>query len=365
MKGKRQLTAIAAILLVCCIGIMLVGSAGSTGDPLISVSYLYQRFSQELQESVNAALTAGLAEKGNALTDRLDRIWFPSGEDGSFAGQYTRLELQDGDVVELRSFASFILEAGDGKLMLRAGEVLDLNTGISCENGALLSRYHRYFAAENSQARIRVFGAPPSGLVDGVYHIDGDSVIPTEEQFLDVSDGYWAAPYIWRLYELGAVNGVETHRFAPGVLVTRGAFVTILGRLSGVETAAYADVPFTDVRSADWYGPYVAWAAELGITLGFEDGSFRPGDNISREQLAVMLQRYMTAFGLEPALEERSAFSDENSISKWALEAVNLLRDAGLMNGRGDNRFEPKGTATRAEICAVVCRMTDLTDVQA
>ena len=149
-------------------------------------------------------------------------------------------------------------------------------------------------------------------------------------------------------------------QFAPGVLVTRGAFVTILGRLTGIDTAAYAQVPFSDVQGEDWYGPYVAWAAETGITLGFEDGSFRPGDNISREQLAVMLQRYIGAFGLELTLEEKAAFSDEETVSDWALTAVNTLRDAGLMNGREDNRFEPKGTATRAEICAVVCRIADL-----
>ena len=97
-----------------------------------------------------------------------------------------------------------------------------------------------------------------------------------------------------------------------------------------------------------------------GILLGYEDGSFRPGDNITREQLAVMLQWYITACSPEPAQEEREPFADEDSVSGWAQDAVRCMRDTGLMNGRGDGCFAPKGTATRAEICAVVCRIADL-----
>ena len=360
MQRKKLLIPLAVILLVCCACILLAGAVGSSDDPLVSVSYLYQRFTGLMQQAFNASLSAQLNETGEKFDARLSRITFPQTEEGNFAPQYTWLDLADGEVVELKAFASFVLLQGEGKLMVLEGEVLDLYTGSSVPDGSLLTANHRYLAAEASKARIRVFGDDAAGMVDGVYLVDQESTLPLEEQFLDVSDGFWAAPYIWRLYEMGVVNGVETHRFAPGVLVTRGAFVTILGRLTGIDTAAYAQVPFTDVQGEDWYGPYVAWAAETGITLGFEDGSFRPGDNISREQLAVMLQRYIGAFGLELTLEEKAAFSDEETVSDWALTAVNTLRDAGLMNGRGDNRFEPKGTATRAEICAVVCRIADL-----
>ena len=362
MKGKGPLAMLLAVLLVCCVCIFAAGAVGSSGDPLVSVSYLYQRYADQLQQSIGDTISAELAETGTQLDSRLNGIWFPENAGGSFAPQYTFLDLADGEVVELQPFASFVLLSGEGKLMLLEGEVLDLNTGGVCADGMLLSQRHRYFAAENSVARIRIYGETASGMVDGIYNTDRESVMPTEERFLDVAEDFWAAPYIWQLYELGAVNGVETHRFAPGAIVTRGAFVTILGRLSRVDTAAYAEVPFNDVQTQDWYGPYVAWAAEAGITLGFEDGSFRPGDNISREQLAVMLVRYMRCFALQAPLTEREAFSDEGSISDWAVEAVDLLRDAGLMNGRGENRFEPRGTATRAEICAVVCRIADLAE---
>ncbi len=360
MKGKRLLIPLTAVILVCCIGILLVGAAGSANDPLISVSYLYQRFTSQLREALGESLSGQLEETENRFDARLDSIVFPQREEGSFAPQYTWLDLTDGEVVELRSFASFVLLRGEGKLMIMEGEVLDLFSGSSVQDGSMLTLNHRYMAVENTKVRIRVFGDDPAGMADGYYQTDKESALPLEEQFLDVGDGLWAAPYIWRLYELGVVNGVETHRFAPGTVVTRGAFVTILGRLAGIDAAEYTQLSFTDVQAEDWYGPYVAWAAETGITLGFEDGSFRPGDNISREQLAVMLLRYIRAFGLDLTLEEKSAFSDEASVSDWALEAVNALRDAGLLNGRGENRFEPKGTATRAEICAVVCRIADL-----
>ncbi len=360
MKGKKTLIPLVAVMLVCCIGILLVGAAGSANDPLISVSYLYQRFTAQLREALDNTLSAQLTETEDRFDKRLDRIAFPQKEEGSFAPQYTWLDLADGEVLELKSFASFVLLRGDGKLMILEGEVLDLFTGSSVPDGSMLTPNHRYLAVEDSKARIRIFGDDPAGMADGYYQTDLESALPLEEQFLDVADGFWAAPFIWRLYEMGVVNGVETHRFAPGAVVTRGAFVTILGRLAGIDTGEYTQLSFTDVQAEDWYGPYVAWAAETGITLGFEDGSFRPGDSISREQLAVMLLRYIRAFDLGLTLEEKPAFTDEASISAWALEAVNALRDAGLLSGRGENRFEPKDTATRAEICAVVCRIADL-----
>ena len=361
MKEKRMLVPLFVLMLICCACILLAGAAGTSSDPLISVSYLYQKLTPQLQESVGGDLRAGLTETENRLDSRLDALWFPGSPEGDFATQFTALDLADGDVIELLPFASFVLLRGEAKLMIAEGEVLDLSTGGSCASGSMLSLHHRYIAAENAQVRIRVFGSPPDGLVDGEYLVEHENLLPPAERYLDVDDGFWAAPYIWRLSELGVVNGVEAHRFAPGEIVTRGAFVTILGRLNGVDTQAYPEIPFADVSAEDWYGPYVAWAAEYGVTLGFDDGTFRPGENISREQMAVMIYRYICGAELSLSFAEREAFADEETIAVWALEAVNALRDAGLMNGRGENLFEPRGTATRAEICAVVCRLIDMT----
>lgn len=360
MKRKPLLITLAAVMLICCVCIMLAGAAGTSSDPLISVSYLYQKLTPQLQETVGSRLRAELSETEERLNSRLDALWFPGGMEGEFAPQFTSLDLTDGDVVELRPFASFILLRGEAKLMIPEGELLDLSTGASCADGSLMSLHHRYIAAENTRARIRIYSADPQALVDGEYLVDHDSLVPMEDRYLDVEDGFWAAPYIWRLSELGVVNGVEEHRFAPKAIVTRGSFVTILGRLKGVDTLLYDEIPFADVSADDWYGPYVAWASEYGVTLGYDDGTFRPGDNISREQMAVMLYRYLCAGNISLNYAEKDAFADEESISYWALEAVNALRDAGLMNGRGDNCFEPRGTATRAEICAVVYRIAEM-----
>ena len=363
MKGKRMLVMLAAVMVVCCVCIILAGAAGTSSDPLISVSYLYRKLTPQLQETVGGNLKKGLSETEEKLKSRLDALWFPGSIQGEFASQFISLDLYDGDVIELKSFASFVLLRGEAKLMLLEGEILDLSTGGSCSDGSFLSMHHRYIAAENTSARIRVYGSSPAGLVDGEYRVDHDSLIPTEERYMDVEDDFWAAPYTWRLSELGIVNGVEEHRFAPREIVTRGSFVTILGRMHGVDSGSFAETPFTDVSAEDWYGPYVAWAAEYGVTLGFDDGSFHPGDNINREQMAVMLFRYMNAAGIRLNTENHDSFKDEETISDWALEAVNNLRDMGLMNGRGDNCFEPKGTATRAEICAVVYRLMEMSGI--
>ena len=361
MKKRRLLLVLPAVLLLCGLCILLAGSAGSSEDPLVSVSYLYEKYMPELKAALGLSVTQQAEEGTGEMDKRLDALYFPGKPSGSFASSFTPLELSEGSLVQLMPFGSFVLLEGTGRVSAVEGELLDLSTGESCAAGTLLHLRHRYFAPENSSVSIRIYGDAPDGMVDGEYLLDTAGTIPASERFWDVPDSHWAAQYIWKLAEQGVVNGVETHLFAPGDTVTRGAFVTILGRLSGADPESWSAEPFPDVAAGDWYGPYVAWAADRQIVNGFEDGSFRPKDAISREQMAVMMLRYIRSRGVALSLTAQDPFADEADVSAWALEAVNTLRDAGLMNGRGEGRFEPSGTATRAEICAVVCRLADLT----
>ena len=101
MKRKLMLVVLAAVMLVCCVCIILAGAAGTSSDPLISVSYLYQKLTPQLQESVGGNLKKGLTETEERLTSRLDALWFPGSMQGEFASQFISLDLDDGDVIEL------------------------------------------------------------------------------------------------------------------------------------------------------------------------------------------------------------------------------------------------------------------------
>ena len=179
------------------------------------------------------------------------------------------------------------------------------------------------------------------------------------ERFTDI-DGHWARGRILELAEKGLVNGMEAHRFEPDRKVTRAMFVTIMGRMYGVDDTFPAPEGFTDVKASDWFAPYVGWAAVSGVVNGYDDGTFAPNREITREQMALILIRYCDAVQLSlPETESGSAFLDEGEISAWALEAVLRARSCGLVNGRENGCYDPKGTATRAEMCAVIARLME------
>jgi hypothetical protein len=152
-----------------------------------------------------------------------------------------------------------------------------------------------------------------------------------------------------------AVNGYEDGTFKPEEKVTRAQFVKMLVSSLEEKLEAY-DGSFTDVAEGDWFAPYVAAAKKLGIASGYADGSFKPNKEISRTEMAVMLSS-LTDEELteEDAAKELTVFADADSIPSWAREAVAEVVKAGLMNG-DNGSFNPNNTANRAEAAAVIYR---------
>lgn len=154
------------------------------------------------------------------------------------------------------------------------------------------------------------------------------------------------------------MNGMGGFTFAPETTMTRAMFVTVIGRLAGINTATYTQSSFSDVDIGQWYGPYVAWASQNGIITGYDDGTFRPSASITREQMAVIIVRYAAYAGITlGAVSEEMQFADASSISSWAVIAVKTAQRAGLINGKPGGIFDPAGTATRAEVCTVIYRL--------
>ncbi len=172
--------------------------------------------------------------------------------------------------------------------------------------------------------------------------------------FNDVSQSHWANEYIYYLAGKKIINGKSETVFAPDDNITRAEFVTILFRMYG-HTAPEITPVFDDVSSDDWFCEAVSWAVDAGITNGINEKTFAPNDNISREQMAVMIVRFTEYMNY--TLEETETavtLGDQDSISDWALDAVSKMRSSGIISGNEQNMFMPKNNATRAEASKII-----------
>ena len=142
----------------------------------------------------------------------------------------------------------------------------------------------------------------------------------------------------------------------------QGMFVTVLGGLAGVETETVQTTAFVDVPADAYYSPYVAWAAKNHIVEGVSATEFCPEQAISRQEMATMFNRYITSVNIILPVQQEVSFTDAEKIAPYAVDAVYALSAAGILNGRLENRFEPTGTATRAEVAVVVERFLSMTE---
>ena len=359
--GKRFAAVCLCLLVLLGLCFVVGAAAGGAEDPLLSVNYLYNTLLPRLQSIFERETGEGLVALAEEYDARLDGIGMPEESPWERADRLLALELEDGGSVQLAPFGKFILTEGCARLHICRGEVIDLSEGRLCAEGEMLAQNRRYFAAEDSEALIRIYASAASGFVEGNYLWEVRGDFDASERFLDL-DGHWGRAQILALAEAGLVNGMDLHYFEPERKVTRAMFVTILGRLYGLHTDFVAPITFTDVAEGDWFAPYVTWASLSGIVNGFDDGTFGPNLEITREQMALILVRYCEAYDCRlPEEEDVPAFTDEERISPWALEAVLKSRRCGLINGRDDGSFDPTGTATRAEMCAVMARLMEKT----
>ena len=178
--------------------------------------------------------------------------------------------------------------------------------------------------------------------------------------FTDIHN-HWAADNILFAASRGLLSGTSDTTFSPGTGMTRGMFVTALGRLAGINPDSYQTGKFTDVKADAYYAPYVNWAAQNGIMDGVTATTFAPDTNINREQMAVIMANYAKKLGYDlPKTLRAVTFADNAQISSWAKNAVKAMQQAGVLAGKANNRFDPKGTATRAEVATVLRRFVKI-----
>jgi hypothetical protein len=193
-------------------------------------------------------------------------------------------------------------------------------------------------------------------------HFSDFVIAYSHKTFGDIK-GHWAQTPIEYLASRKIIQGMTEESFAPNGTITRAQFVTLLAGMAGADLSQYSLSRFNDVKDNAWYKGAVAWAAENGIVQGQQaaDGSFwfNPNQNISRQDMAVVMMRYL-AWAKEPVTETTKAiaFKDGSTIATYAKESVTSMQKAGLINGRTtpDNQtiFDPAGKLTRAEAAQIL-----------
>ena len=180
--------------------------------------------------------------------------------------------------------------------------------------------------------------------------------------FEDTPNNSWYGDAVGFIYSQGYMGSTSASKFTfePYTGTTRSMFVTILGRIKGVDTAEYADkdIPFSDVKSGEWYTPYVLWAYENGVVMGYPNGSFGVSDTITREQIVSILYRVEDDKDVVSS-DILKGYADADSISSYAVDAFGWAVAKGIVKGTSNTTLSPKKTASRAEIAQVVLNYID------
>ena len=203
---------------------------------------------------------------------------------------------------------------------------------------------------------VRCFGTIDGGSSPVATHYVSES----GNVFADISPECWYFAEMDRAVSLGLLKGQGDNVYAPEEKLTRAAFATLLYRVAEAKgldcEASDQQAVFSDLRTDAWYTEAIIWASERGILLGYPDGTVRPEEEISREQMCVMLCRLLEQTG-QAIPESEPDFTDAGKISSWAYGSVGSICTIGLMHGNGNGTFAPKATATRAEATAVLLRL--------
>lgn len=206
---------------------------------------------------------------------------------------------------------------------------------------------------------VYTFTMPASAVKVGVSYVKATET-PSETKFNDVSANDWFASAVDYVTGKGMMNGIADNTFSPKANTTRGMVVTVLYRLENQPSTSAAS--FTDVASGAYYANAVAWANANGIVSGYGSGKFGPNDKVTREQLAAILYRYAQYKKYDVSVGEDTnilSYDDAQSISSYAIPAIQWACGAGVVTGKSGSKLDPKGNATRAEVAAMLMRFCE------
>ena len=182
--------------------------------------------------------------------------------------------------------------------------------------------------------------------------------------FDDVIEGSWYYESVDYCYDHKYVAGMSDTVFGTNEKVTRGQFVTMLAGIEHIDQSVYTKTDFTDIPEDSWYLANAVWASEIGVVSGYPDGRFGGDDNITREQLALMMFRY-SQYRLYDTLHvnisDLDIFNDKEDVSAWSAEGLSWCVETGMISGMDGGMVDPRGFATRAQV-AVILHKFDIAD---
>ncbi|MEV5029151.1 choice-of-anchor I family protein [Paenibacillus sp. LPE1-1-1.1] len=206
-----------------------------------------------------------------------------------------------------------------------------------------------------------LFTQGADGTTQAVIKRTGNSsyaIVSGSKTFGDVQT-HWAKSAIESLASKLIVSGVDAERFLPNQSITRAEFTALIVRSLGINEAS-GSAAFSDVSSGKWYAGAVGTAVQAGLVSGYEDGSFRPSERISRQEIAVIVMKAVSFAGVSAAAsgnDSLAAYADASQIEDWAKQAVSSAAEAKIVEGSEGGRFAPSASATRAEAVTMLQRM--------
>lgn len=194
--------------------------------------------------------------------------------------------------------------------------------------------------------------ASPILAADSLHDVTKEDSSTLPQPYGDMAN-HWATDNVTKWSHRGVVSGVENARFEPNRPITRSEWAALLNRAFQIQPGQA--VSFTDVNKDDWFAPTVTDAVYAGYMKGFEDGSFRPTQGLSREEAAVTVNQLLQI----PSSDTNKTFKDSASLHNWSQKAVNAVVAAGIIEGYQDGTFQPKKSLTRAEAVTILDRAVD------
>jgi len=175
--------------------------------------------------------------------------------------------------------------------------------------------------------------------------------------FTDLDSGQWWYSYTVDMINKGIISGYDDGNgkllFAPDRIITRAEIIKLLANMSGEAIAQESDTEFGDVSRDFWGSGAISWAVSKGIITGLDSTWFAPNAPVTREDLCVIVYRYMSYKGMNLTLGGNQ-FADDNAISNYAKDGVYRLSNEGIVNGMDGNYFQPQGDATRAQAAKIL-----------
>jgi len=227
---------------------------------------------------------------------------------------------------------------------------------------ALRIKYFDLVVLEESSGGDLSSGSKDGGntLPESAEVLEPDPAIPLTEDwdnlFDDVVETDWFYEAVQFVAEGGLMEGTDDRKFSPNVIMSRAMLVTVLYRLDG-KPDANGEIPFSDVKSGEWYSNAILWANANEIVIGYNNDTFGLNDPVTREQAVTILYRYAKSKDIEVSSStDLSQYTDVEDISDWALVAMKWAVAEGIIQGRTLTTTAPQGTSTRAELAMIFKR---------